>query len=112
MIFFCEINFSRGVGGSLSYFVEIPEARGGYQFLTNIENPGKSGEGVLSEILSVVGYEYILEPHNLHKNMMHVQSCCFANINLLLFCRSRLRLHCHCLSSIMLSSKHTFGDWS
>ena len=26
---------------------------------------------------------------NVQKNVMHVQSCCFANLNLLLFCRSR-----------------------
>ena len=98
-----KINFSRGVhGGSLSLgkFRRL----GGYQFLTNIENPGKlGGGGVLSEILSMVGYEYFLELHNLHKNMMHVQSCCFANTNPLLFCLS---------CSLMLTSKHTFGDWS
>ena len=28
---------------------------------------------------------------NVQKSMMHVQSCCFANLNLLLFCRSRWR---------------------
>ena len=26
---------------------------------------------------------------NVQKSVMHVQSCCFANLNLLLFCRSR-----------------------
>ena len=70
------------------------------------------GGGVLSEIISMVGYEYFLEPHNLHKNMMHVQSCCFAYTNPLLICLSCCRLHCHCLSSLILTSKHTFGDWS
>ena len=35
------------------------------------------------------------------KSMIHVQSCCFANLNLLLFCRSRCR-RCHrCLSSMI-----------
>ena len=28
---------------------------------------------------------------NVQKSVMHVQSCCFTNVNLLLFCRSRCR---------------------
>ena len=32
---------------------------------------------------------------------MHVQSCCFANLNLLLFCRSRFRRCRRCLSSLL-----------
>ena len=28
-------------------------------------------------------------PRNEQKSVMHVQSCCFANLNLLLFCCSR-----------------------
>ena len=56
-LYFEKINFSTGVGGSLSYFVEIPEGWGGggssvpYKY-------GKSRDvgGVLSEIPSVVGY--------------------------------------------------------
>ena len=41
---------------------------------------------------------------NVQKCVMHVQSCCFANINLLVFCRSRCR-RCRrrCLSSLMVS---------
>ena len=31
---------------------------------------------------------------------MHEQSCCFANLNLLLFCRSRCRRRSRCLSSL------------
>ena len=47
-LYFVKINFSTGVGGSLSYFVEIPEGWrgggvGGHQFLTNMENPGMWG---------------------------------------------------------------------
>ena len=44
-LYFEKINFSTGVGGSLSYFVEIPEGwgGGGHQFLTNMENPGMWG---------------------------------------------------------------------
>ena len=34
--------------------------------------------------------------------MMHVQSCCFANINLLLFCRPRCPRCRRCLSSLLL----------
>ena len=38
---------------------------------------------------------------NVQKRLMHVWSCCFANINLLLFCRSRCP-RCHrCLSSLL-----------
>ena len=33
---------------------------------------------------------------------MHVESCCFANLNLLLFCRSRSRWPRRCLSSLLL----------
>ena len=53
--------------GALSYFVEIPQrwygGGGGmdHQFFINMENPGRLG--VLSEIPSVVGYGYFLEPH-------------------------------------------------
>ena len=44
---------------------------------------------------------------------MHVQSCCFTNINLLLFCRSRCRRRLCCLSSLLLSSKNwaTMVTW-
>ena len=53
--------------GSLSFFVEIPEGWGGggeYQFLTKLIWKVLGGRGILSEILSVVGYGYFLEPHN------------------------------------------------
>ena len=43
---------------------------------------------------------------NVQKSVMHVQSCCFANLNLLLFCRSRCRRRCCCLSSLLLWSKN------
>ena len=39
---------------------------------------------------------------NLQTGMMHMQSCCFANINLLLFCRSQCRPYRLCLSSYLL----------
>ena len=38
---------------------------------------------------------------NVQKSVMHVQSCCFANLNLLLFCRSCCRRRRRCLSSLM-----------
>ena len=34
--------------------------------------------------------------------LKNVQSCCFADINLLLFCCSRCRRRCCCLSSLLL----------
>ena len=36
---------------------------------------------------------------------MHVRSCCFANLNLLLFCRSRCRRRRRCLSSLKAKKK-------
>ena len=45
---------------------------------------------------------YVLwRQRNLQKSVMHAQSCCFANLNLLLFCRSRCRLRHRCLSSLL-----------
>ena len=40
---------------------------------------------------------------NVQKSVMQVQSCCFANPNLLLFCRSRWRHRRRCLSSLLAS---------
>ena len=37
---------------------------------------------------------------NVQKSVMHVQSCCFANLHLLRFCRSRCRHRRRCLSSL------------
>ena len=39
---------------------------------------------------------------NVRKSVMHVHSCCFADINLLLFCRSLCRRRRRCLSSLLL----------
>ena len=36
---------------------------------------------------------------NVQKSVIHVQSSCFANLNLLLFCRSRFRYRRPCLGS-------------
>ena len=38
---------------------------------------------------------------NVQKSVMHVQSCCFANIKLLLFCRSRCLRRRRCFSSLI-----------
>ena len=40
-------------------------------------------------------------PRNVQKSVMHVHSCCFDNVNLLYFCRSRCRRRRRCLSSLM-----------
>ena len=67
MALFFKINFSRGVGRSLSYFVEIPEGWEGRGQSSVPYKYGKSrevwGGGVLSEIPSTVGYGYFLESH-------------------------------------------------
>ena len=39
------------------------------------------------------------------KSLMHVQSCCFANLNLLLFCRYRCRRRRRILSSLLCPTK-------
>ena len=63
IIFFCQNKlFQRGWWGlclTLWKFQRGGEG-GGHQFLINMENPGRWG--VLSEIPSVVGYGYFLEP--------------------------------------------------
>ena len=61
-----KINFSRGVGRSLSYFVEIPEGWEGRGPSSVPYKYGKSrevGGGVLSESPSTLGYGYFLESH-------------------------------------------------
>ena len=52
-------------------------------------------------------------PKNVQKSVMHVQSCCFTNINLLLFCRSRCRRRRCCLNSLLLWFKNfaTMVTW-
>ena len=57
-LFLVKINFSRGVGGSLSYFVEFLEGWGS-------SVPYKSGK--FREIPSVVRHGYFLEPLNMLK---------------------------------------------
>ena len=44
------------------------------------------------------------------KSVMHVQSCCFANLSQLLFCRSSWRRSPRCLSSLLISLGNFF--WS
>ena len=39
---------------------------------------------------------------------MQVQSCCFTNINLFLFCRSRCRRRRRCLSSLFMIQKFCY----
>ena len=40
------------------------------------------------------------------KSVIHVQSCCFSNVNVRIFCCSRCRRRHRCLSSPLLLSKH------
>ena len=44
---------------------------------------------------------------NVQKDVMHLQSCCFANLNLLLFCPSRWLCRRRCLSFLLFG-----GHWS
>ena len=43
---------------------------------------------------------------NVQKRVMCVQSCCFVNLNVLVFCRSRFRRRRRCLSSLLNSLKY------
>ena len=44
---------------------------------------------------------------NVQKSVMHVQSCCFANPNLFLFCRSRCPRRRRCLSILIFKPDQT-----
>ena len=43
---------------------------------------------------------------NVQKSVMHVQNCCFASLNLLLFCRSRWRRRRGCSSCLIMPRLH------
>ena len=47
---------------------------------------------------------------NVQKSMMHLKSCCFANLNLLLFWRSRWRCRHYCLSLLSLTKNMWEAD--
>ena len=47
---------------------------------------------------------------NVQKSVMHVQSCCFAYLNLLLCCRSRWRRRRRCLSSLTIVCNRSSKD--
>ena len=47
--------------------------------------------------------------NNCTKSVMHVQNCYFANLNLLLFCRSRFRRRPRCLSSLLWDVNEPLG---
>ena len=46
---------------------------------------------------------------NVQKSVMHVQSCCFACLNLLLFCRTRCHRRRGCVNSLISTPSH-FGE--
>ena len=46
---------------------------------------------------------------NVQKSVMHVQSCCFANLNLVLFCRSPWRRRRRCLRYLTVWVSHVPG---
>jgi len=47
------------------------------------------------------------QQRNVQKTVMHVQSCCFTTINLLLFCRSCCECRHRCLSSLFPRTRAT-----
>ena len=59
----------------------------------------------LSYVHAKLGYLHVVVVHlrqrNVKKSVMHVQSCCTANLNLLVFCGCRWRRSSRCLSSLV-----------
>ena len=49
---------------------------------------------------------------NVQKSVMHLQSCYFANLNLLVFCHSRCRRRRRCWSSLLLKHQLKYLQWS
>ena len=53
-----------------------------------------------------IGHFHVLvvqwRQRNVQKSLMHVQTCCFANLNLMFFCRSRWPHRRRCFSSLMI----------
>ena len=47
---------------------------------------------------------------NVQKSVMHVQSCCFARLNLLFFCSSCCRRRRRCISSLIGTLRFDNGD--
>ena len=48
---------------------------------------------------------------NAQKSMMHMQSCCLANLNLSLFCHSCCCRRCLCLSSVIFYFWYLINKW-
>ena len=46
---------------------------------------------------------------NVQKDVMRVESCCFANLNQLLFCRSRCHRRCRCVNSLFSAQQWGLG---
>ena len=69
--------------------------------LNDCMSSGKEKQsGCLWFTSSTMGEDRQWRQRNVQKSVMHVQSCCFANLNLLLFCRSGWRHRRRCLSSL------------
>lgn len=49
---------------------------------------------------------------NIQESVMHMQSCCFANLKLLLFFFSCCHCHCRCLSSLMFWNHTKFCEFN
>ena len=46
-------------------------------------------------------FHVVVLQRNVQKSVMHVQSCCFAGLNQVLFCRPRCRRRSRCLSFLL-----------
>ena len=51
------------------------------------------------------------QQRNVQKSMMHIQSCCFANLNQFLFFSSCWHRHRCCLSSLVMKNLLSDTDW-
>ena len=100
---YCVSSMSFDSSNAGKFFSEL-NSKGLYQ------NSAKEKESCCLVFPSLTKYEIrhfhviVVErrQRNVQKSVMHVQICCFANINLLLFSRSRCRRFRRCLSSLIV----------
>ena len=78
-------------------------------FVLCLQTPDHKTDGEIRKFLDAVLQRRL---RNVQKSVMHVQSCCFANINLLLYCRSRFRRRRRCLSSLFLITIDQSGEFA
>ena len=101
----------------LTYFVKFRRTLLGVEFLKSISKSKRERKFRSSLFTSSIKREirhfhavFVLwRQRNVQKSVMHVQSCCFANLNLLFFWRSLCRRCRRILRSLLIERKVTDG---